>query len=96
MNDDPFLAAFKLPKDNGTALYFYIDKLMENKNNLIQERLSELKRKKIITYRHLNPTLEKCNLYNLEIPEFVGMNITRLRLRLRLLKNRNRTVAQNT
>ncbi len=45
MNDDPFLAAFKLAKDNGTALYFYIDKLMENKNNLIQESLSELKKK---------------------------------------------------
>ena len=93
MNDDPFLAAFKLAKDNGTALYFYIDKLMENKNNLIQESLSELKRKittsdrsKIITYRHLNPTLEKCNLYNLEIPEFVRMNITRLRLSSHNLK----------
>ena len=82
MNDDPFLAAFKLAKDNGMALYFYIDKLMENKNNLIQESLSELKRKvttsdrsKIITYRHLNPTLEKCNLYNLEIPELVNAGL---------------------
>ena len=78
MNDDPFLAAFKLAKDNGTALYFFIDKLMENKSNLIQESLRELKRKidgsKIISYHHLNPTLEKCNLYNLEIPEFVRQN----------------------
>ena len=45
MNDDPFLAAFKLAKGNGTALYSYIDKLMENKSNMIQKSLSELKRK---------------------------------------------------
>ena len=32
------------------------------------------------------PTLEKCNLYNLEIPEFVRIYITRLRLSSHTLK----------
>ena len=59
----------------------------------VQESLNEFKRKiaitdrsKVITYLHLNPALEKCNLYNLEIPEFARMNITRLRLSSHNLK----------
>ena len=70
-------------------MYTSIVKLLENQDDILQEGLCKLREKlktsersKVITYRDLNPGMNiKCNLLNLDVPEYMRVEITRLRLR---------------
>ena len=75
-------------KDNNTVIYSSIVKLLENQDDILQEGLCKLREKlktsersKVITYRDLNPSMNiKCNLLNLDVPEYMRVEITQLRL----------------
>ena len=91
--DDPFLLSFQFMEENNKVLASYIEKLLERKNDILQESVRKLKmkvemsqRSKVITYKDLSPGLNKCNLYQMEIPEQIRVNITRLRLSSHNLK----------
>ena len=93
MLDDPFMFAWNFAKDNNTSAYKYLKRLHESSENYIVNSVQELKQQievsnksKMVTYKDLNPTLEKPCLYTQDVPEHVRIKITRLRLSSHNLK----------
>ena len=93
MMDDPFMFAWNFAKDNNTSAYKYLKRLNESSENYIVNSVQELKQQievsnksKMVTYKDLNPTLEKTCLYTQDMPEHVRIKITRLRLSSHNLK----------
>ena len=89
LSDDPLMSVMETLRRSQTATWRYIDEIMKQNRNYVTDSLEETKqyvrqnsnaRSKLATYLDMNTELVSPGLYKIDVPEYMRVAVSRLRL----------------